>query len=174
MHRNLECRRNTVTTDTAGIDDLANAYVQSRQPPGGEEDYWARLADTLGPLLTFAPVDKPLKLFRINSDRSSDEHRDELLERFVDDALNALSPTPDPFSGFMEAPEWIIDLSQTSGREIREAQDALQAAVAGMIRTVLVMRWPGIETRTVPWSTLQAHGVDRDPPLPRDWDDEWY
>ncbi|PXW31312.1 UNVERIFIED_CONTAM: hypothetical protein DES50_10578 [Williamsia faeni] len=159
--------------DTAGLDDLVNAYIQKRQPPGGEEVYWAQLADSLGPLLTFAPVDRPLKLFRVDPDRSKDSFRDEMLDRFIEDALNALSPTPNPFSGFLEAPDWVIELSQTSGREINDAQEALQAAVAGMIRKVLVMRWPGIETRTVSWATLKAEGIDRDPPDPPDWD-EWY
>ncbi len=150
--------------ETIGLDELVDGYIKTRDESHEDHDYWVEFVDAVCGLL--AGNDDQLELDVL---RSRD---DETLDQSIASALLAIPSRPSPWSGFMEAPEWVIRHSQTYGREIAAAQTVLGVVVGKYLRTLLIMRWPGIESRRIAWSELRRRGIESEPPPPREWD-EW-
>ncbi|MBJ7291339.1 hypothetical protein [Williamsia sp.] len=149
---------------TIGLDELVDGYLASRDTGSDDHDYWIEFVDALAGLLTGSDGSLDLE-FSVTWEQ-------QLLDQSIVGALAAISDRPNPWSGFAEAPEWVIRHSQTHGRDIAAAQTVLGAIVGQYLRTLLIMRWPGIEPRRISWSDLRRLGVESEPPPPREWD-EW-
>lgn len=151
-------------SETIGLDELVDGYLRTRDVTSEEHDYWCEFVDAVAGELTGVDGSPDLDLPPMSEER--------MLDDAIRDALAALPDRPSPWAGFAEAPEWVIRHSQAHGREIAAAQTVLRAIVGKYLRTLLIMRWPGIDSRRVSWSELQRLGIGSEPPPPREWD-EW-